>query len=410
MPEQDEEELLWASSATGERFPVQVDTNHPMWRAFLESGSLSPSQFFRAFLAPNSYFHSPTPWRSHRRLAAKVSELLDSFRPGSYSYRPFERVSQPRGGPTWSRRHRALQNPSPPPQPHGEVTSEQAVPFNVPHSPFSTRFQDLDEVRRRVYVDLGRPRPFYRRRPSINSLSNNGEETTASGFVTPATLEDLVKINLVRSLGLARLKEILTGQNFSLSLPKSVKERMLTFNCGDFEEVSETDVGLSSLDLRAHPASYKVRCVHDDRDYLAIFATSEVDKHMSNLWREYGVWMGSQCPNVVPILGLAADPLTENVFFILGELPQSLSDQGLHVTTFFEHLREEFQDHGLPLDLLKGECIFWNPQDQRTVFQNPVLYSRFRNRLRNNGIIFQTNMMRVLDRAARHIANVLQEA
>lgn len=404
MPEPDKEELLWAASATGERFPVQVDTNHPMWKAFLESGSLSPSQFFRAFLAPNSYFHSPTPWGSHRRLAAKVSELLDSFRPGSYSYRPFKKASQSsREGTTWSRRHRTVPNP---PQNQLPVSPDPLIldrpdpeaPI-IPQSPFNTRFQDLDGVRRRLYVDLGRPRPFYRRRPSNNSLGK-GLDLIASNSATPASLEDLVKMSLVQCLGLARLKEILIGQKSPLMLPKLVKERMLTFLCDDFEEIVESDFGVSGPDLRTHPASYKVKCVHDGRDYLAIFATSEVDKHMSNLWSEYGVWMGPHCPDVVPILGLAADPLTENVFFILEDLPQSLKDyHGSAVAAYMEELREEFQDHGLPLDLLKKESVFVNPQTSRIIFQNPVLFSRFRYRVRYNGIIFQKNMMHQIGRA-----------
>ena len=106
-------EELWQWSATGERFPRPAkfkvrnrnsrnlahikfplsQTSHPLWKKFLESGSMSPTQFFRAFLAPPSYFHSPTPWQSRpaagSRLAQKVSELLDSFKPGSYSYPPF---------------------------------------------------------------------------------------------------------------------------------------------------------------------------------------------------------------------------------------------------------------------------------------------------------------------------------
>ena len=113
-------EELWQWSATGERFPrptkfkvrnrnsrnlahvkqshlfyLLPQTSHPLWKKFLESGSMSPTQFFRAFLAPPSYFHSPTPWQGSRqsaagsRLAQKVSELLDSFKPGSYSYHPF---------------------------------------------------------------------------------------------------------------------------------------------------------------------------------------------------------------------------------------------------------------------------------------------------------------------------------
>lgn len=53
---------------TGDRFPVHMDTGHPLWQTFLDSGSISPTQFFRAFLTPPSYFHSPTPWQDHGRL------------------------------------------------------------------------------------------------------------------------------------------------------------------------------------------------------------------------------------------------------------------------------------------------------------------------------------------------------
>lgn len=134
------------------------------------------------------------------RLAAKVSELLDSFRPGSYSYRPFKKASQSsRGGTTWSRRHRTVPNP---PQNQLPVSPDPLIldrpdpeaPI-IPQSPFNTRFQDLDGVRRRLYVDLGRPRPFYRRRPSNNSLGK-GLDLIASNSATPASLE--VRLQVIR--------------------------------------------------------------------------------------------------------------------------------------------------------------------------------------------------------------------
>ena len=56
--------VTWINSASGDKFPIQIDLNHPLWQTFLESGSVSPSQFFRMFFSPPTYFHSPTPWRS----------------------------------------------------------------------------------------------------------------------------------------------------------------------------------------------------------------------------------------------------------------------------------------------------------------------------------------------------------
>ena len=47
--------------------PIKVDTSHPLWQTFLDSGTVSPLAFFRIFLSPPTYFHSPTPWRRSTR-------------------------------------------------------------------------------------------------------------------------------------------------------------------------------------------------------------------------------------------------------------------------------------------------------------------------------------------------------
>ena len=56
--------VSWIHSASGDKFPIKMDLNHPLWQTFLESGSVSPTQFFRMFFRPPTYFHNPTPWQS----------------------------------------------------------------------------------------------------------------------------------------------------------------------------------------------------------------------------------------------------------------------------------------------------------------------------------------------------------
>ena len=73
--------------------PIKVDTSHPLWQTFLDSGTVSPLAFFRIFLSPPTYFNNPTPWRRNSRFVQKVQELLESFRPGTYIYQPFQKES-----------------------------------------------------------------------------------------------------------------------------------------------------------------------------------------------------------------------------------------------------------------------------------------------------------------------------
>lgn len=63
--------VSWIASASGDKFPIQMDLNHPLWQTFLESGSLSPTQFFRMFFSPPMYFHNPTPWQSRESGSAR---------------------------------------------------------------------------------------------------------------------------------------------------------------------------------------------------------------------------------------------------------------------------------------------------------------------------------------------------
>ena len=70
---------------------------------------------------------------SYYRLAQKVSELLDSFKPGSISYRPFKKP-------------------------------DHLLNRNVDANNNNHQHEQNDDgaLRQRLYVDLQRPRPFYR--------------------------------------------------------------------------------------------------------------------------------------------------------------------------------------------------------------------------------------------------------
>ena len=70
---------------------------------------------------------------SYYRLAQKVSELLDSFKPGSISYRPFKKPD-----------HLLNRNVDANNNNHQHVENNDGA------------------LRQRLYVDLQRPRPFYR--------------------------------------------------------------------------------------------------------------------------------------------------------------------------------------------------------------------------------------------------------
>ena len=55
------------ATPSNDKSPIKVDISHPLWQSFLDSGTMSPLAFFRVFLSPPTYFHSPTPWRRSTR-------------------------------------------------------------------------------------------------------------------------------------------------------------------------------------------------------------------------------------------------------------------------------------------------------------------------------------------------------
>ena len=75
-----------------------------------------------------------------------------------------------------------------------------------------------------------------------------------------------------------------------------LKDRMLTFLCDDFEEITSDmscnghgimDDGVN-MNIRG-TASFKVRCIHDAQIYTASFFTSEMDKVRLNFNSIYKV-------------------------------------------------------------------------------------------------------------------------
>merc|ERR1712106_338509 len=70
-----------------------VDVSSRVWKLFLDSKCSSATVFFRLHLSARTYFRNPTPWNPGNvsNLSRKVSQLLDSFRPGSSSYSPFQK-------------------------------------------------------------------------------------------------------------------------------------------------------------------------------------------------------------------------------------------------------------------------------------------------------------------------------
>jgi len=327
--------------STREPKEAQVTSDSPLWRQFLDSSCSSASVFLRVQLASaQSYFHSPTPWnpRGSGHVSRKVARLLDSFSPGSSSYCPFPGKSfEPDGN---NNNHRTqpptfpLLRPSEVPVvERGEFRSQ---PLEIPRatppvSPVSTppslassspsSVSREEETRRQLYLPLGRPRPFYSVQLPPDQSDHQDEEGVSRDKLeeaeqrsavlsTARSLQDEVRAHLVRRLGLVQLEKLLRSEEKPFALPNVVRNTLLTLPCSDF-----TEDGCASL---RSSASYCVRCRLDDRQYLAIFATSEVDKSASNLWEEQKAWLlGLNTHLVRHVLALAVDPLTENIFYIL---------------------------------------------------------------------------------------------
>lgn len=93
----------------------------PTFRTFRTNFRPFPGHFLVIFFLFVGLFHLIS------RLAQVVSELLDSFRPGSISYRPFKKPAR-----------------------------------EVPILALDSNNNDDQGLRQRLYADVGRPRPFYR--------------------------------------------------------------------------------------------------------------------------------------------------------------------------------------------------------------------------------------------------------
>jgi len=357
----------------------QVTSDSPLWRLFLDSSCSSASVFLRVQLASaQSYFHSPTPWnpRGSGHVSRKVARLLDSFSPGSSSYCPFPGKTFEQDPGNNSHRIRAsdpannnnnnhqTQPPStfpllrPSEVAINERTSElRSHPLDIPQAtpstvspvstppslasspPSSSSVTREEETRRQLYLPLGRPRPFVslHQLPPSRQSDHQGQEEGVSDNLgeveqrqpvveTARSLQDEVRGHLVRRLGLVQLEKLLrSGEKPFAFLPNVVRNTLLTLPCSDFIED-----GCASL---RSSASYCVRCRLDDRQYLAVFATSEVDKSASNLWEEQKSWLlGLNTQMVRHVLALAVDPLTENIFYILD------LDRGEHLSSLLSRL------------------------------------------------------------------------
>ena len=104
------------------------------------------------------------------RLAQKVSELLDSFKPGSISYRPFKKPDH-----LLHRNVDANNNNNQ----HEEVVDEA--------------------LRQRLYVDLQRPRPFYRTTTASISNENNTQVVNENEIIhqNPPSLQVREKVDVL---------------------------------------------------------------------------------------------------------------------------------------------------------------------------------------------------------------------
>jgi len=323
------------SSKTAGKTTLPVDVSSNVWRLFLDSKCSSATVFFRLHLSGHSYFHSPTPWNpgSNTTLPRKVAKLLDSFRPGSSSYSPFQSKLDVNNNSTVQTEQsdadevqseidllHNLEAPSRATEisssPISIASNDENINVNpnVSHSVDITNNDEIppEEVnRRRLYLNLGRPRPFYR----VNSSNVSSETRNSSSNVKKPrvlqTLQEEARNALVTKHGLRNLSKMVKTAKSLQKLPQLLQNFLLTFPCHIFEEVGS--------DRPNKSASYNVRCTLDGQIYTAVFATSEVDKNVGNLWEEESQWIKLNDDGVNPILAIAIDPLTENIFYIINQ-------------------------------------------------------------------------------------------
>lgn len=334
-------------SRGGHHLGPRVSGDSPLWRLFLDSSCTSATAFFKLHLSAQTYFHSPTPWSPPRNpslVSRKVAKLLDSFRPGSSSYCPFQtkpltdtnnnrlletehilvRPSQLGSDRTELRVEEYEENsigiqsvsvsiPSTSSSPSNSTSTSSSTTSFSTSSNSSEPVTPEEEIRRRLYLPLGRPRPFYRQtqtQEEVVTTQGTDSDARKEAKHSVRSLQEEVRAQLVQRYGLVRLSKIIRTGEDGVSLPTVVRNFLFTFPCQDFQEE-----GCQSL---RSSASYNIRCCLDDRRYLAIFATNEIDKTASNLWEEQRGWLtGLDTERVRQVLALAVDPLTENIFYIM---------------------------------------------------------------------------------------------
>ena len=233
---------------------------------------------------------------------------MDSFRPGSVSYCPFsEKENQ-------NNNNVATANTEAAPTADtavGPTAVAAADPAEVPGPEVTPE----EETRRRLYLNLGRPRPFYR----VSPREERSEAGCGNGRRSSRPVPSLQELARGRVVGVAGLERLAGDGRVELaaSLPPLLTQFLLTLPCRDFQEEEGSQRPASA-------ASYRVRCKLDGRSYVALFATSEVDQTSHNVWTEEAAWL-ERIPGVQQILALAVDAVTENIFFLLpdGERPLS---------------------------------------------------------------------------------------
>ena len=163
-----------------------------------------------------------------------------------------------------------------------ETKHSQNLHSDEGFSEFSGRLSrtQVDRRKRLLYVDTSRPRPFYRQYPVDHSTGptyerHQNKRLDVTSSIQP--LEELVRNQLTKHLGLRRLSHAVTSGR--LALPKTLRHRLLTFSTSDFvgdrDEKEEDNDGLKTSQS---VGTFKVRCRHDNQAYQATFFTSEADK------------------------------------------------------------------------------------------------------------------------------------
>jgi len=310
-----------------------VSITNPLWQLFLESSCSSATVFFK--LQVNQYFHSPTPWISpSSNIPIKVAKLMDSFRPGSSSYCPFPNedeiinnsdieggVNEPTNDDLQTNNvsfvnlHSVTNDASS--TSDNDDTDNENSETTEDVSNDESRESSEEENRRRLYLNTGRPRPFYRVHSSSppQSLLETAPVTSTRTSNqckqkkrTARSLQEIVRNYFVSKYGLEYLSRIVKRRQLCPQLPASIKYYLLTFPCMDFEEIGNC--------RPATAASYHVKCKLDGRKYTAIFATSEMDKATYNVWKDKEDWLDN-IEGVQEILATCIDAVTENIFYII---------------------------------------------------------------------------------------------